>query len=112
MVERDGRLVTRVDLPGVNKEDVSVLVTDDHFAISGERRRDSEEKKDCGSRSDSEHGTFYRAVPLPEGAKQEDVKVTFSSGVLEVSVLLPARSEANVRKVELKAGKKAASCAA
>ena len=39
--ERDNRLVTRVDLPGMKKEDVSVEVTDGHLALSGERKRES-----------------------------------------------------------------------
>jgi hypothetical protein len=63
-------------------------------------------------RSEREYGSFYRAVPLPEGVKLEDVKATFSDGVLEVSVPLPARPEANVRKVQVEEPKKAAKSAA
>ena len=36
--EKDGRLVTRIDLPGVKREDVKVEVTDGQLAISGERK--------------------------------------------------------------------------
>ena len=110
--ERDNRLVTRVDLPGMKKEDVSVEVTDGHLTLSGERKRETEEKKDNLYRSEREYGSFYRAVPLPEGVKLEDVKATFSDGVLEVSVPLPARPEANARKVEIEEPKKAAKNAA
>ena len=110
--ERDNRLVTRVDLPGMKKEDVSVEVTDGHLALSGERKREKEEKKDNFYRSEREYGSFYRAVPLPEGVKLEDVKATFSDGVLEVSVPLPAKPEANVRKVQIEEPKTAAKSAA
>jgi HSP20 family protein len=110
--ERDNRLVTRVDLPGLKKEDVSVEVTDGHLALSGERKREKEEKKDNFYRSEREYGSFYRAVPLPEGVKLEDVKATFADGVLEVSVPLPARPEANVRKVQIEEPKPAAKSAA
>jgi HSP20 family protein len=110
--ERDNRLVTRVDLPGMRKEDVSVEVTDGHLALSGERKREREEKKDNFYRTEREYGRFYRAVPLPEGAKLEDVKATFLDGVLEVSVRLPARSEASVRKVQIEEPKKAEKSAA
>ncbi|HEY1304265.1 MAG TPA: Hsp20/alpha crystallin family protein [Vicinamibacterales bacterium] len=99
--EKDNRLVTRVDLPGVQKEDVKVEVTDGHLALSGERKKEKEEKKDNVYRTERERGFFYRAVPLPEGVKLEDVKATFADGVLEVSVPLPARPEAKVRKVEI-----------
>jgi HSP20 family protein len=110
--ERDNRLVTRVDLPGMKKEDVSVEVTDGHLALSGERRRETEEKKDNYYRSEREYGSFYRAVPLPDGVKLEDVKATFTDGVLEVSVPLPAGTAATVRKVQIEEPTKTAKSAA
>jgi HSP20 family protein len=99
--EKDNRLITKIDLPGMKKDDVKVEVTDGHLAISGERKSETEEKKDNAYRCEREYGSFYRAVPLPEGVKVEDVKATFSDGVLEVSVPLPAKPEAKVRKVEI-----------
>ena len=110
--ERDNRLVTRVDLPGMKKEDVSVEVTDGHLTLSGERKRETEEKKENFYRSEREYGSFYRAVPLPQGVKLEDVKASFSDGVLEVSVPLPARPETPVRKVQIEEPKPAAKSAA
>ena len=110
--EKDNRLVTKIDLPGMKKEDVKVEVTDGHLAISGERKTEAEEKKEHFYRCEREYGSFYRAVPLPEGVKLDDVKATFSDGVLEVSVPLPARPEAKVRKVEIQETAKAAKTAA
>ena len=99
--ERDSRLVTRVDLPGMKKEDISVEVTDGHLVLSGERKRETEDKKDNFYRSECEYGSFYRVVPLPEGVTFQDVKATFSDGVLEVTVPMPVRGEANVQKVQI-----------
>jgi HSP20 family protein len=110
--EKDGRLVTKIDLPGLKKEDVKVEVTDGHLAISGERKTEAEEKKEQFYRCEREYGSFYRSVPLPEGVKLEDVKATFSDGVLEVSVPLPAKPEAKVRKVEIQETPKVAKTAA
>jgi HSP20 family protein len=110
--ERDNNLVTRVDLPGLKKEDVTVEVTDGHLALSGERKRESEEKKDNVYRTEREYGSFYRRVPLPEGAKVDDVKATFANGVLEVSVPLPGRPATNVRKVQIEEPKPSAKSAA
>jgi|CXWL01.1.fsa_nt_gi HSP20 family protein len=103
--ERDKRLVTKVDLPGMKKGDVKVEVTDGHLAISGERKSESEETKDNVYRCERSYGSFYRAVPLPEGVKLDDVKAIFSEGVLEVSVPLPAQPGAKVRKVEIEDAK-------
>ena len=110
--EREGRLITKVDLPGVKKEDVSVEVTDGHLALSGERKHETEETKDNVYRSEREYGGFYRTVPLPQGVKLEDVKATFADGVLEVSVPIPNQPASQVRKVDIqepaKGGKAAA----
>jgi HSP20 family protein len=99
--EKENRLVTRVDLPGMKKEDVKVEVTDGQLVISGERKRETEEKKEGFYRSEREYGTFYRAVPLPEGAKLDDVKATFTDGVLEVSLPLPVRAEEKPKQIEI-----------
>jgi HSP20 family protein len=109
--EKDNRLVTKVDLPGMKKEDVKVEVTDGHLAISGERKTEAEEKKGDFYKCERAYGSFYRAVPLPEGVKLEDVKATFADGVLEVSVPLPSKPEAKVRKVDIEDAPKASKAA-
>jgi HSP20 family protein len=109
--ERDNRLVTKIDLPGMKKEDVKVEVTDGQLAISGERKSEAEEKGEEFYRCEREYGSFYRSVPLPEGAKLEDVKAIFADGVLEVSVPLPAQPESKVRKVEIQESAKAKTAA-
>lgn len=101
--EKDNRLVTRVDLPGVKKEDVSVEVSDGLLTLTGERKTETEEKNDNVYRSECQYGSFYRSVPLPEGVKPEDVKATFVNGVLEVSVPLPAvAAKPAATKIEVK----------
>jgi HSP20 family protein len=110
--ERDNRLVTRVDLPGVKREAINVEVIEGHLVISGERKYETEEKTDRNYRTEREYGTFCRAVALPEGVKLEEVKATFSEGVLEVSVPIPSRAEARPRKVEIEAPERNAKTAA
>ena len=103
VLEKDNRLITRVDLPGVKKEDVSVEVRDGQLVLSGERKTEKEEKNKNVYRSECQYGSFYRAVPLPDGVNPDDVKATFANGVLEVSVPLPAApAKANGKKVAIK----------
>ena len=99
--ERDNRLVTKIDLPGLKKENVKVEITDANLVISGERESEAEETKEEFYRCEREFGSFYRAVPLPEGARAEDVRATFLDGVLEVSVPIPVKAAPQVQKVEI-----------
>jgi HSP20 family protein len=110
--EKDNCLITKVDLPGMKKEDVTVKVTDGQLTISGERKREAEEKKKDFYRCEREYGSFYRAVPLPDGVKLEDVKADFTDGVLEVSVPMPARTAPTARTVDIQEPAKGAKTAA
>lgn len=110
--EKGNRLFTRIDLPGLKKEDVKVEVTDGHLTISGERRREEEEKEKEFYRCEREYGSFYRVVPLPEGVKAEEVSATFADGVLEVSVPLPAKAKTGAKTVEIREPAKATKSAA
>ncbi len=102
VLEKDNRLITRVDLPGVKKDDVSVEVADGRLTLSGERKSETEDKNNGNVyRSECEYGSFYRTVPLPPGVKPEDVKATFANGVLEVSVPLPAPAAPNSKKITI-----------
>jgi HSP20 family protein len=103
--ERDGKMVTRVDLPGVKKEDVTVEVGDGQLALSGERRHDREEQHDNVYRTEREYGSFYRVIPLPDGVTTDDVKATFADGVLEVSMPMPAKTESTTRRIQIEDGR-------
>ena len=106
--EKDHRLIARIDLPGMKKEDVKVEVADGRLTISGERSHDTEEKKESFYRRECEYGSFYREILLPEGAALNGVKATFENGVLEVSVPLEVRSEAKPHVVEIEGAVKTA----
>ncbi len=99
--ETDNRLVTKIDLPGMKKEDVKVEIADGQLLISGERKRETEERQNEFYRCEREYGAFSRIVPLPEGVTLKDVKATFTNGVLEVTVPLPVRPAAKTLKVEI-----------
>jgi HSP20 family protein len=87
--ERDNNFVVRADLPGLNKDDVKVEMTDEGLVIQGERKREHEEKGEGWYRSERSYGQFYRLIPLPEGTNAEQAKAQFENGVLEVSVPVP-----------------------
>jgi len=101
VVEKDGVLAIRADLPGMTRKDVSVELTDNLLTIKGERKTDVEEKKDGIYRQERTYGSFFRTFPLPETIKPEDVKATFTNGVLEVTVPVPVAKAINPRRIEV-----------
>ncbi len=108
VMEREGNLVVRADLPGLRKEDVRITATDDGLVIEGERRREVEEERGGTYRSEVVYGSFRRAIPLPEGAKVEDAEARFDNGVLEIQVPISKEAQRG-RQIEIKGGEKGSS---
>jgi len=89
-VERcNGNLVLSAELPGMKKEEVKVEVTDDALVIQGERKQEHKEDHEGYHRWERSYGRFYRSLPLPEGAKTDQVKAELKDGVLKVSIPVP-----------------------
>ena len=101
VLQANGQFMVRADLPGLTKEDVKVEITDEFLTISGERKEETEEKREGFYRSERSYGSFYRELPLPEGAKTEDAAATFRNGVLEITMPVP-KVETSTRKLEIK----------
>ena len=70
VLEREGQLVVRADLPGMTKDEVKVEVTDDAVTIQGERKHEKKEEREGYYYSERSYGSFYRSIPLPEGAER------------------------------------------
>jgi HSP20 family protein len=101
VLQNNGQFTVRADLPGLTKDDVKVEVTDNFLTLSGERREEKEERREGFYRSERTYGSFYRRIPLPEGAKTENAAATFQNGVLEITVPAP-KIAAPTRKLEIK----------
>jgi HSP20 family protein len=100
--QKGNELTIKADLPGLKREDVTVDITEDAVTIQGERKHEHEEEREGYYRSERNYGSFYRVVPLPQGAITEQAKATFKDGVLEVTV--PAPPESKGRRLEIREG--------
>ena len=101
--EREGKLIVRADLPGLDKDDINVDIDDDAIRIRGERRQEKEEDEEGYYRSERSYGSFYREIPLPGGVNADEAKASFSNGVLEITMPAPARQSGS-RRIEIGEG--------
>ena len=99
--QNNNELTIRADLPGMTKQDVKVDVTDDAVTIQGERKREHEEERGGVFRSERSYGSFYRVIPLPEGAIADQAKATFKNGVLEIKLPAPPEQVSHGRRLEI-----------
>lgn len=101
MFEREGDLVVRADLPGLTKDDINVEVGDGGITIEGERRGQSEEKREGFYHSERHYGKFYRRLPLPEGINPAEANATFRDGVLEITMEAPKPKDTKSRRLPI-----------
>jgi HSP20 family protein len=101
--EQEGQFVVCAELPGLQKEDVKVELTPNGLVITGERKRDHEERREGFYRSERSYGKFSRTIPIPEEANLEEAKAQFENGILKVSLPIP-ESKRQRREIPIEAG--------
>jgi len=97
--ERDGKLRIAADLPGVRKEDINIQIDHDAVTLQGQREQERRSEERGYFRSERSYGSFYRVIPLPEGANADAATASFRDGVLEIDV--PVTRRARGRKLEI-----------
>jgi len=100
VLQKDGDLVVRAELPGVKLDDVSITVHDNLLTISGERKYEQEEERAGYFVRERRHGSFRRSMQLPEGVDEEHIRARFTDGVLEVT-LEGAAAVREPRRIEI-----------
>jgi HSP20 family protein len=98
VVEKEGTMTVRADLPGIKKDDVSIELTNNSLVIRGERRREEKEEREGYYRSERSYGSFYRNIPFRDGVEADDARAVFNDGVLEVTL----KTRKNGRRVEIR----------
>lgn len=100
-VKENGKHYTvTVELPGLDENDVKVVVEDDVLSITGEKKTEhTDEKTHYSERS---YGSFTRAFTLPADADRNSVAARFSKGVLSVEIAKMANPPARGKQIEIK----------
>ncbi len=94
--ETDDEVVVTMDLPGMDKGDVEISVTEDTLEVKAERKTEKEEEKEEFHRKERTFARCERSLKLPAEVKAEEAKASLKDGVLEV----------HLPKVEVTARKK------
>jgi HSP20 family protein len=83
---RNGDLVVRMDLPGMDPKDIHVRLEPGELAVTGERKLDKEVKEAGYFRKETSYGFFERHISLPKGVKEGEIKAEYEEGVLEIRI--------------------------
>jgi len=78
--------VFKLEVPGLNKDDIKVELKEHTLSIKGEKKEEKEVKKDDYHRIESYSGTFSRSFVLPKDIDARKVNASMKDGVLELRV--------------------------
>jgi HSP20 family protein len=98
--EDKGDLVMKAELPGINKNDIEVTLSDGSITISGEKKKESEVKKKDYHKWERSYGSFCRTFPLPVEIQTDKVHSIFKDGVLEVR--MPKSEAAKSKEIKVR----------
>lgn len=93
LYEDEHNTYVRAELPGTNRDDINVEMTDGYLTITGARKSGTGE----GEQEDS--FSFSRAVSIADEVQADKVSAVYENGVLTVT--LPKREEAKPKKISV-----------
>jgi len=98
--EEDDTIVINAELPGVNKDDVSIDIKDNVLTIKGVRNFEQKVKEENYYRRERCYGKFHRAFTLPDAVEPNKIEASYKDGVLKVKI--PKAEEVSSKRIEIK----------
>jgi HSP20 family protein len=98
MVDTGESVTITAEVPGVNKEEVELIVLGDTLTIAGEKKLPAAEGVTY-VRHERPHGKFRRLINLPYSVAQDKIKASYREGILTIT--LPKAEEAKPRQISL-----------
>jgi HSP20 family protein len=98
--EEKDEIVIKAELPGMDKNDIEVNISDSELTVKGEKKKEETIDEENYYRCERSYGAFVRSVELPTDVKADKVKASFKNGILEIR--MPKTEEAKTKEVKIK----------
>ena len=83
--EKDEEYLIEAELPGMDKEDISLEINNNYLTISANNEEVVEKEKDNYIRKERRSGKYQRSFRL-NNVNQEEIEAEYNNGILEVSL--------------------------
>ena len=97
--ETNGELAVAAELPGLNRDDVSIRIENNVLTLKGEKKQEEENKATNYHRIERNYGAFSRSFSLPSTVDASKVRAAFRDGVLTIT--LPKTEEAKGKEIPI-----------
>ena len=100
VVDREDEVVVKAEVPGVEKKDLDISVSDDSVTIKGTTSHEEKEESGDYYRSEISRGSFSRTVALQASVDGSKARADFKDGMLELTLPKIAKSKRHSIKVD------------
>ncbi len=97
--ETEEEITAIAELPGMTSDEIAVEVRENILTIKGERKPEAKVENEKYHHLERNNGNFHRVFSLPARVDGDNVKASYSLGVLEVK--LPKSAEPKGKKVKV-----------
>jgi HSP20 family protein len=97
--EDEHKITLKLEIPGVNQDDLDVQVENNTLTVRGERKFEKEEKEENFHRIERRYGSFARSFTLPNTVDSNSIHASYENGVLKLE--LQKRAEAKPKQIKV-----------
>lgn len=99
VIDRDNEIMVRVEVPGIDKKDLDISLTDNLLTIKGHTQQEKTEEKGDYHRHEISSSSFARSVTLPSAVDVSQANAALKDGILEIS--LPKLESSKRRNISI-----------
>ena len=100
ITESPEEILVKVDIPGIDKKDLSITLSGENLMLKGERKEEKDEKTKHSHRIERRYGSFERILHVPVAVDSGKISADYKDGVLVVH--LPKKAEAKPKEIPIK----------
>jgi len=101
VAEEKDKILVRVEVPGMNENDLKIHFEDGLLSVSGERQFERKEDRNY-HRIERTYGTFTRTFSLPRTVDPNAIAANYRDGILEIEI--PKLEEAKPKQIQINVG--------
>ncbi|WP_263769186.1 Hsp20/alpha crystallin family protein [Propionivibrio soli] len=99
--EDDTKVVVRLEVPGMEKEQFDIQVQDNSLLVSGEKRFEREQTEGRYRTFECAYGSFQRSIRLPAPVKSEEAKANYRNGILRIELPKEKQEKPKARTIKI-----------
>ena len=99
VIDQDEQIVVHAEVPGINKDDLEVTLSNNMLTIHGKTEKKTEKKKGDYIRREISSGEVSRTIVLPADVDETRAKASFKDGMLELT--LPKMAKSRRHKINI-----------